>query len=986
MANILKVFKGNTWYKLSQQVDSIDFIANPELSVGYTYISHLEFTGNQKFGDNLKWLGEKPTDFKDGLLHVVKLFQTSPNDVYALEMCDRGGNVNVDEIRDTISEVVEEEITSVTDSIDTLSGELYNLKDVVDSIKSISEFKVVDELPESGEVNVIYLVKNEDDENQYYNQYVWSAGNDDTPGEFKFIGSTDVALGDYVTNEQLDAKLEAYATIDGSDSKYPSLMDFNTVSTNLIGLTSDFNEFKTNTTINVASALEKANAAIITAAEISEDVINLKKTVGDESSGLVRRVNNVNTTVASIQNQLANFNTDVKNVKEAIGNVNGGLTKQVNDMDLKVHAMDNAVDDVMAKVGKVPLGSTVQGQIDNLAGSIALHTTNINGINTSIATINRTISDLSQDIVTGVTFSEHVTNADIHVSTSEKNFWNGKQDALGAEQLAAINSGITLAKVVDFSNMSTNIQQVQQTVNSHVQNVYTHVTADERTRWNSCYYPTATIGGYTFAQKMEQWDNKQPAIVGTQLDALNSGITELKVGKYDTLAANITVGADTINFVKGLKVNGASVSALKSVNETTSTLNLGNSDYKVSIGNSAHVTKSLSAKDGFILKPEVSSVYNDLYIHADRDTRRIVFESDSFANVYFDDNVQVNGTLTLKHMTGDCAIKVNDGNVYVEKGNLSRKILLEGDVATVEGGYASITENQNKLIIGENGRKLSIKTNFDFLNHEFTSNGSSVFIDGKKILLDGDVTGGGSESGTGYSAITQNSIQLILGDEDHAVSVRGSLTISSGYNNITLRAEDGKLMIGSGDNYKEVLTNANLAIYATKSDLDNLSGTYATKGSVAAISTNLETIGNKVTVVEGKLATVGSDDTIVTESVLANKLEDYALKGETTPSDVDLTNYYTKDEVDTKLEDYALKGEVVPGDVDLDDYYTKNDIDGKGFITADNEVITQLSSALQTAQQTIEQLQQTIAELTERVATVERELDPDNSTYQDIEP
>ena len=59
---------------------------------------------------------------------------------------------------------------------------------------STFEIRIVDELPETGESNCFYLIKNKDNENSnYYDEYLWIGEN------FELIGNTKVDLSDYLT-------------------------------------------------------------------------------------------------------------------------------------------------------------------------------------------------------------------------------------------------------------------------------------------------------------------------------------------------------------------------------------------------------------------------------------------------------------------------------------------------------------------------------------------------------------------------------------------------------------------------------------------------------------------------------------------------------------------------------------------------------------------------------------------------------------------
>ena len=95
---------------------------------------------------------------------------------------------------------------------------------------------------------------------------------------------------------------------------------------------------------------------------------------------------------------------------------------------------------------------------------------------------------------------------------------------------------------------------------------------------------------------------------------------------------------------------------------------------------------------------------------------------------------------------------------------------------------------------------------------------------------------------------------------------------------------------GGGD------SNIDLSAYATKTELNK-------KQDVLVSGTNIKTVNG--------------------ESILGNG--DLTIESK----DVDLTNYYTKDETYTQEEVNELIDGVSSGDVDLTNYYTKSEVDSK---------------------------------------------------------
>ena len=83
----------------------------------------------------------------------------------------------------------------------------YSKTEVNGLISSISTggFQVVSELPASGESNVIYLVaKSQTAEDNIYDEYIW------VNNDWELIGTTQIDLSNYVTNDSLSNTLSNY--------------------------------------------------------------------------------------------------------------------------------------------------------------------------------------------------------------------------------------------------------------------------------------------------------------------------------------------------------------------------------------------------------------------------------------------------------------------------------------------------------------------------------------------------------------------------------------------------------------------------------------------------------------------------------------------------------------------------------------------------------------------------------------------------------
>ena len=83
-----------------------------------------------------------------------------------------------------------------------LKSETYTKEEVIQLLGQLTtiNFKVVDVLPESGESNLIYLLKKEGEANDVHDEYIW------VEEKWEIIGSTKVDLTNYYTKEDSDRR------------------------------------------------------------------------------------------------------------------------------------------------------------------------------------------------------------------------------------------------------------------------------------------------------------------------------------------------------------------------------------------------------------------------------------------------------------------------------------------------------------------------------------------------------------------------------------------------------------------------------------------------------------------------------------------------------------------------------------------------------------------------------------------------------------
>ena len=128
-------------------------------------------------------------------------------------------------------------------------------------------------------------------------------------------------------------------------------------------LTTAKGKIQTNTD-NITSLTGK-----VTTAESEIDV--LQTTVGNQSSGLVKNVNDLNTTVSGhttsisdLSGRVGTAETDIDKLQTTVGDESSGLVKNVNDLNTTVSGHTTSINDLTGRVG------TAETDIDNLQATV----------------------------------------------------------------------------------------------------------------------------------------------------------------------------------------------------------------------------------------------------------------------------------------------------------------------------------------------------------------------------------------------------------------------------------------------------------------------------------------------------------------------------------------------------------------------------------------------------------------------------------------
>ena len=138
--------------------------------------------------------------------------------------------------------------------------------------------------------------------------------------------------------------------------------------------------------------------------------------------------------------------------------------------------------------------------------------------------------------------TSHTTNGNIHVTSSDKTTWSGKQNALTTAQLAAANSGVTSSKVATYDAYAATISTKANNsdLTSHTTNGNIHVTASDKTNWNN---------KSNFSGSYNDLTNKPtiPTVNNATLTIQQNGTTvkSFTANASSNVTANITVPTKT---------------------------------------------------------------------------------------------------------------------------------------------------------------------------------------------------------------------------------------------------------------------------------------------------------------------------------------------------------------------------------------------------------------------------------------------------------
>lgn len=226
-----------------------------------------------------------------------------------------------------------------------------------------------------------------------------------------------------------------------------------------------------------------------------------------------------------------------------------------------------------------------------------------------------TIESALNDKVSSSALNTHTSNNVAHCTQAEKNAWNAKQTALNADQLAAVNSGITSTRVGVYDGYASqiaakvNTADVEEMISSAVADINSveMVTAASFAALPSqgkvgTFYlvrNTASSGNNLYTEYIwtgteyeetganvdlkdyvtnttltTELGKKQNNLTTLQQEAVDSGINSAKVSKYDGYESTIAGITSANNSTITIKKNGAKVNSFTTNSSTDVDVNI----------------------------------------------------------------------------------------------------------------------------------------------------------------------------------------------------------------------------------------------------------------------------------------------------------------------------------------------------------------------------------------------------------------------------
>ena len=273
-------------------------------------------------------------------------------------------------------------------------------------------------------------------------------------------------LANYATNDSVDTKLENYYTISEVDDKVADVVAGD-MGEALIGKEDKSNKTQTIDASSTADQYPSA-AAVYGALQQKADATTVEQIEQD---------------VTNVSNQYETINETVTNLGDTINNEDTGLKKQVEDAVNTANAAQEAVAGKQDALGftpedaanksqtvvddetKYPSSAAVYGELETKANVSDLAnyatTETVNQIEQNVTSVTEQVTNLGDTINNEDTGLKKQVEDAVNTANAAQQAVAGKQDALTAEQMNAVNSGITADKVSVYDGYADKIDAKQ---------------------------------------------------------------------------------------------------------------------------------------------------------------------------------------------------------------------------------------------------------------------------------------------------------------------------------------------------------------------------------------------------------------------------------------------------------------------------------------------------------------------------------------------
>lgn len=283
-------------------------------------------------------------------------------------------------------------------------------------------------------------------------------------------------------------------------------------------------------------------------AVISGDVITLS---GD--------VQTINENITVVSGDIQTISGDVITISGDVVTISGDVITNTNNIATISGDVATVSGDVITISGDV---ITISGDVQTISGDVATVSGDVTTISGDVITISGDVIALSGEVQSNYSeLTAHTSNNDIHVTTADKENWNGKIDAsavtnnyyTSAQTNAAIEQAVSgkadTSTVATLSGQVTaNTESISNKANysdltAHTSNNDIHVTTQDKSYWDGKLDATA----YTPTDLSQYWTSAQTdsAITAAVSGKASTSSVETLSGEVQTLSGSVANKADT---------------------------------------------------------------------------------------------------------------------------------------------------------------------------------------------------------------------------------------------------------------------------------------------------------------------------------------------------------------------------------------------------------------------------------------------------------